>query len=275
MNGSLLQILWVGLGLAIGSVVTWAFAKSRQREAIALAETAAQQAAAALQIDLSSMRERAARVPDLERDLSQTNQTLNLANQRKAALESEVLRLPDLESRLSQANGALDLARRDGTELQALNSRLKAELTAERENLQAEHRRLTEVQLRCDAKTDEARSLAVDVARLTRSLESEQKGAQEKLDTLLNAREALTDQFKTLANDILEEKSKRFTEQNQSNLGALLDPLKVRINEFQTKIEDTYIKEGNARTALGVELGHLKELNQQLSEDAKNLTRAL
>jgi DNA recombination protein RmuC len=58
-------------------------------------------------------------------------------------------------------------------------------------------------------------------------------------------------------------------------LGALLDPLKLKITEFQSKIEDTYVKEGQERSALGVELKHLKELNQQLSEDAKNLTRAL
>jgi DNA recombination protein RmuC len=58
-------------------------------------------------------------------------------------------------------------------------------------------------------------------------------------------------------------------------LGALLDPLKLKITEFQAKIEDTYVKEGNERSALGVELRHLKELNQQLSDDAKNLTRAL
>ena len=51
--------------------------------------------------------------------------------------------------------------------------------------------------------------------------------------------------------------------------------MKLKITEFQTKIEDTYIKEGNERSALGVELRHLKDLNQQLSEDAKNLTRAL
>ena len=92
---------------------------------------------------------------------------------------------------------------------------------------------------------------------------------------LIDAKAALTDQFKTLANEILEEKSKRFTEQNQSNLGALLDPLKIKISEFQAKIEDNYVKEGKDRTALGEQVRQLMELNQHLSEDAKNLTRAL
>jgi DNA recombination protein RmuC len=92
---------------------------------------------------------------------------------------------------------------------------------------------------------------------------------------LLDAKQALTDQFKALANEILEEKSNRFTEQNQTHLGALLDPLKSRINELQAKIEDAYIKEGKDRTALGEQVRQLMELNPHLSGGAKNLTRAL
>jgi DNA recombination protein RmuC len=51
--------------------------------------------------------------------------------------------------------------------------------------------------------------------------------------------------------------------------------LKLKITEFQTKIEDNYVKEGRDRTALGEQVRQLMELNQHLSEDAKNLTRAL
>jgi DNA recombination protein RmuC len=110
---------------------------------------------------------------------------------------------------------------------------------------------------------------------LRNTLEAERNVSREKLALLLDAKAALTDQFKALANEILEEKSKRFTEQNQTNLGALLDPLKLKITEFQTKIEDTYVKEGKDRTALGEQVRQLMGLNQHLSEDAKNLTRAL
>jgi DNA recombination protein RmuC len=134
---------------------------------------------------------------------------------------------------------------------------------------------LQETKTRLEVKVDEAASQAVEIAELRSSLRNERSNSQEKLTLLLETKEVLANQFKTLANDILEEKSKRFTEQNQTHLGALLDPLKLKITEFQSKIEDTYVKEGQERSALGVELKHLKELNQQLSEDAKNLTRAL
>jgi DNA recombination protein RmuC len=190
-------------------------------------------------------------------------------------LESEILRLPALESRHAQAADALAQAAGAAVELRESNSRLTAELAGERENRAALRSRFEESQLRLETQRTEANSLAVEVAQLRNTLEGERNVSQEKLALLLDAKTALTDQFKALANEILEEKSKRFTEQNQSNLGALLDPLKLKITEFQTKIEDNYVKEGRDRTALGEQVRQLMELNHHLSEDAKNLTRAL
>jgi DNA recombination protein RmuC len=275
MNESVAQIIWAVVGLAIGAVITWVLAKARQRDALAAAAATAVQAATALQMELSIARERASRVPDLERELAATVQTLNGANERKAALESEILRLPEMESRHAQAADALAQAAGAAVELRESTSRLTAELAAERENLTALRSRFEETQARLEAQRTEANSLAVEVAQLRNTLEGERNVSQEKLALLLDAKQALTDQFKALANEILEEKSKRFTEQNQTNLGALLDPLKLKITEFQTKIEDTSVKEGKDRTALGEQVRQLMELNQHLSEDAKNLTRAL
>jgi DNA recombination protein RmuC len=275
MNQPVFPILWALGGLIIGALISWVLAKSRRREALSAAEAHSLQAATTLQIELSSVREKASRVPELERELSAAQQALNSANERKAALESDLSRLPELEARRAQAVTAFEEASRAGSDLRGSVSRLTAELAAERDNLASLHGQWEELRTRFDGKCTEANALTVEVAQLRNTLDAERSVSQEKLALLLDAKVALTDQFKSLANDILEEKSKRFTEQNQTNLGALLDPLKLKITEFQTKIEDTYIKEGNERSALGVELKHLKDLNQQLSEDAKNLTRAL
>jgi len=233
------------------------------------------QASTVLQMELSTVRERASRVPDLEREINAAMQTLNSANERKAALESEILRLPELENRRAQTAEALEVAARTAADLRELSGRQAAELSAERENLASFRSRFEEIHTRFESKSAEAGALAVEVAQLRNSLDGERNVSQEKLALLLDAKQALTDQFKALANEILEEKSKRFTEQNQTNLGALLDPLKLKITEFQTKIEDNYVKEGKDRTALGEQVRQLMELNQHLSEDAKNLTRAL
>jgi DNA recombination protein RmuC len=275
MNESVAHLILVLLGLGIGAGVAWMFAKARAREALVAGSAAALEASTALRIELSAERERASRVPELERELAATAQALNSANERKAALESDILRLPELEGRRAQAADALEHAAGAAAELREVTSRLTAELAAERENLAAVRSRLEETQSRFEAKNAEASALAIEVAQLRNTLEGERNVAQDKLALLLDAKQTLTDQFKALANEILEEKSKRFTEQNQTNLGALLDPLKLRINEFQAKIEDTYVKEGKDRSALGEQVRQLTELNQHLSEDAKNLTRAL
>jgi DNA recombination protein RmuC len=275
MNEPLSSVILAVVALMIGAAVSWVLANARARASSAAAAGVALQASTALQIELSSARVKASRVPELERELAATIQTLNSANERKAALESEILRLPEMESRHAHAADALAQAASVAVELRESTSRLTAELAAERENLAALQSRFEETQSRLETQRTEANSLAVEVAQLQNSLEGERNVSQEKLALLLDAKEVLANQFKSLANDILEEKSKRFTEQNQTNLGALLDPLKLKITEFQSKIEDTYVKEGNERSALGVELRHLKELNQQLSEDAKSLTRAL
>jgi DNA recombination protein RmuC len=117
--------------------------------------------------------------------------------------------------------------------------------------------------------------LSENLATAREQLSNEERAGAEKLAVLLGAQDKLTDQFKNLANDILEDKSRRFTEQNQANLGQLLGPLKQQISEFKTKVEDVYVKEGEGRSALAAQVRQLMDLNQTLGEDARNLTKAL
>jgi len=92
---------------------------------------------------------------------------------------------------------------------------------------------------------------------------------------LLEAKESLSNQFKSLANDILEEKSKRFTEQNQTNIGQLLNPLKERMTEFKAKVEEIHTKDTEQQATLKAELSQLKDLNRQMTEEAHGLATAL
>ncbi len=113
------------------------------------------------------------------------------------------------------------------------------------------------------------------LAKLSIQLENEKNSAREKIELLNQAKESLSIQFKNLAQEILEEKSKKFSEDNQARLSQLLDPLKTKITEFQAKVEDVYVKEGKDRSALAEQVKQLVTLNQNLTEEAKNLTNAL
>lgn len=136
--------------------------------------------------------------------------------------------------------------------------REKEQLAAQRDQLNADKQRLSN-----------------QVTELSTSLAAEREKAAENLAVLSNAREELANQFKLLANEILEDKTKRFTEQNQSNISSLLEPLKVRIAEFQGQVQQVYVQEGKDRSALTEQVKQLMQLNNQLSKDAHNLTSAL
>lgn len=121
----------------------------------------------------------------------------------------------------------------------------------------------------------ELNNVRVENSRLSTQLQHEREAFEEKLVLLNEARTSLTDQFKSLANDILEEKSKRFSEQNQASLIQLLNPLHERMQGFSQLVQNTYEKESKQRTTLETELKNLQLLNAQLHNDAKALTDAL
>jgi DNA recombination protein RmuC len=98
---------------------------------------------------------------------------------------------------------------------------------------------------------------------------NEQKNEVEKLQ------EKFTIEFKNIANELLEEKSRKFTEQNQTNLNEILRPLNDRIKDFERKVNDVYISDTKDRASLVQQIKQLYELNQQMTKDAKNLTQAL
>lgn len=85
----------------------------------------------------------------------------------------------------------------------------------------------------------------------------------------------LKNEFKNLANEILDGNTKKLSSQNKETLSLILNPVKEQISEFKKKVEDVYEKETKERNQLALELKSLKELNLKMSTDAINLTNAL
>jgi DNA recombination protein RmuC len=126
---------------------------------------------------------------------------------------------------------------------------------------------------------DEAQTRLVDLTRQHAALEAGAKehaqAAAEKLQLLEQAEQRLREAFQNLANKILDDKAERFREQSSQQLGGLLDPLKLQLKEFRETINTTHASEQRERGMLAQEIQTLKQLNQRISEDAINLTRAL
>ena len=197
----------------------------------------------------------------LMQSLAESRQHLEFAEQNQAQTASE---LADARYHVQDLQG----------ELQELGNRFAA---AERQIGYLQEREQEAGRLKQDyAELQEnAHNLHVRNERLHIQLEQERLAADEKLKLLAEARQSLGDQFQNLANTILEEKSRRFTEQNRDHLSQLLTPLNERIHGFSELVQQTYEKEARERLTLENELKRLQTLNTQLHSDAKALTDAL
>ncbi len=133
-------------------------------------------------------------------------------------------------------------------------SSLHAELKTERE--------------KSEKLTSENSSLKSDYSNLQTKL-AEQKAEVEELQ------QKFTKEFENLANKIFEEKGNKFTEQNKEKLSEILNPLRERISEFEKKVEESSKESIKGHASLREQLQMLKEMNQQITQEAKNLTTAL
>lgn len=191
-----------------------------------------------------------------EKDLASANEKINLlqkeieyqqnnAKENIARLEQSLLESKKEQERL------IENAKTDLEQLRHQKEEQLAELSKEKE--------LLAVSLeRANAKTEE----------LTTDLR-ENKAEIEKLQ------EKFTKEFENLANKILEEKSKTFSDQNQKNINDILKPLQEKIQSFEKKVEDTNKESIDRNSGLRQQIESLKDLNNKMSKDAENLTKAL
>ncbi len=122
---------------------------------------------------------------------------------------------------------------------------------------------------------ERANQLDKQLAELNADYRNLQEKLSEQKEELATMQEQLKTQFENLANKILDEKAEKFTKQNKESLDQLLNPLGLKLEEFKKKVEETHKDQLEARGSLKQELKQLMELNNQMSEDAKNLTKAL
>ncbi len=120
------------------------------------------------------------------------------------------------------------------------------------------------------------------IRRLTGELSAREQSLthlREKLDAqmqeTLQLQERFKVEFENVANRLLDEKSQKFSSQNQQQIGELLQPLREKIKSFEENIERRFVEETRDRVSLKKEIEQLRELNQQLSQDANNLAGAL
>jgi DNA recombination protein RmuC len=236
-------LIYLFTGIVIGAIILWLYYKTK--------------------LDTSSSDNN--KLEEIKKLLDDSNTQLSIAKDRLVR-NDEVVKSFQNELNIEKS-ARLDAA----TKLSAVEakylefSRQHQTLVEERENLQNDIKRITD-----SYNTSRERSIELDKENkyLKDSLE------KQKLE-LEEIGKKFSSEFKLLADQILEDKSQRFTKMNQENLDRLLKPLGDNIQQFQKQVQEVYEKESKERFSLGNEVKQLRELNQTISQEAKNLTDAL
>ncbi len=184
------------------------------------------------------------------------------------ALERSTTEQTALSTRLADSE-------RQGHEWQRRAERfqtLAQEQLRQREQLQAERQTL-EQRLQQLQQTHE--QLRVEHSTVQATLEQRQQHFDEQQQLLKDSREQLKLEFEQLAGRIFEAKGQTFTQTSQQSLDALLKPFREQIEQFRSKVEDIHHKDTQQQAALAQELLQLKQLNQQITQEAHDLSTAL
>ena len=118
-------------------------------------------------------------------------------------------------------------------------------------------------------------SLAIQLSKKEVDFENLWERNKEQKEEVEKLQDKFTKEFENLANKILDEKSNKFTEQNKENMKNILTPLQDKIQLFEKKVEDTHKESIDYHAALRQQILGLQEMNNQMSKETINLTKAL
>lgn len=122
---------------------------------------------------------------------------------------------------------------------------------------------------------NEKDALSIQLSKKETDFENLWERNKEQKQEVEQLQEKFTKEFENLANKILEEKTNKFTEQNKENLKNILSPLQDKIQLFEKKVEDTHKESIDYHAALRQQILGLREMNEQMSKETLNLTKAL
>ena len=135
--------------------------------------------------------------------------------------------------------------------------------------------RLAEVQAQLDFSNREREKLNREKGDLQARNQMLSENMEVQKQEVQRIRQEMNNEFKVLANEILQEKSKSFSEMNHERLAEILNPLKERLEGFKKTVEETYNNEARERFSLKEQIKELVERSESIGAEAKQLTHAL
>ena len=267
--------LIVLLAFVVGVAVAWILTRFRVPAAFEAGKAAIAPELVRLGATIATHEEKAeaqsVQIATLTRSLGQLEAENRDLEKRLALAEQTCQTIPPLKA---------DIAHRE-TSLVTIQTELRQTATAlARETESSARLKAAEEKLEDGIRVADALKATVaekdaEISELRTRLNEERKQATEKLALLNEARTDLTNQFRVLAQEILEEKGRTFGEQSRTGLKTLLDPFRDQLTEFRQKVYSVYVHDAQERASLKKEIESLRDLNQKINQEALNLTRAL
>ncbi|CAM3398747.1 DNA recombination protein RmuC [Elizabethkingia occulta] len=193
-------------------------------------------------------------ISDLENINLKNQELLQIINKEKELSQQQSDLLSDLKNEFAKISAEYSALNAQSQEQKQINTKQVSQI----ENL-----------------ISDKQALFAKNSELSAINESLQKSLETQKEEVAKIQEEAKLQFENLANKILEEKTEKFTTLNQNNLKTILEPFQEKITELKNRVNEAYEKENKERFSLAEKVRELAELNQQISEDAKKLTRAL
>ena len=264
-------VLSAALGILFGRYV-WPALRARERDAL----TAAQTEAARLNQEGIALRSRADQL-DAERkavagEARTAGEEVARLTERVAGLTKQTEEQTRQTSTLEiQRETAVNEAKAAGAEVARLIERV-ASLTKQTEEQTNQN---TALEVQREAAANEAKAAVAEVARLT----ERETGLSDKIETLAaqlaDQQKQLTVEFENIANRILKTNATELSANSQKELSAILEPLRQRIQDFQTKVETTYTAENREVLSLKEQIKLILETSHTIGNQADGLAKAL
>jgi len=281
----MIEIIYIVIGLLLGGIIAFLVAKQKfggsndNSKKVESLNSEIQ----SLKVEVESLR-------------NQNNRSEHDLQTARKSLENKEISIRNFNADLAKANTQLDEVKKVKNDLLTELDVVKKENKDLFEEQSILKRNLDVVEVKKDGIVRELSDLKKKYTKLESDLEertrefnnvnkllatanADNKALEEKLDTQKEEIEKLGNkfnlEFQNIANAILDEKTKKFTDVNKESLDAILKPLGENINDFKKRVEEVYSEEAKERFSLEEQVKEMAKLNKVISDEARNLTQAL
>lgn len=268
-------LIWCAAAALLAGVVVFAI-MARGRRLLQQQAAAAQSAAAVAESRLTDLLARHAEVEESHRRV--TAEHLAVSRERERLGTS----LEKVSQDLARETSLVAALRDSFEKASALGTQLASELRVVKSQNEDLATRVGQLDEAIRAATEENRRLGEEISHLKAArsaLEQDRKGLQERLAEQKTWVEEQTRFFEQkiagIATQLLDEKSRAFTEVNKKEIDAVVAPFREQLKEFRERVDHIYVADSRDRGRLAEQVAQLARLNQTVSQRADELTKAL